>query len=88
MGRALGVSEVWPRFWDIENAQKCGTVYPDRTDDSGSDLRILAAVAGPVYLNDTVKSANKACPSEAKAYATFAMASVSWESRSLPARDN
>lgn len=62
--------------------------YLDRSDDSGSDHRILAAVAGPVYLNDTVKSANKACPPEAKAYATFTIASVSWESRGLPARDN
>lgn len=37
---------------------------------------IMAAVAVPAYLDYTIKSADKACLSEAKAYANFTIAAI------------
>lgn len=39
-------------------------------------IAILAAIALPAYQNYTIRSANRACMSEAKAYATTALASI------------
>lgn len=40
-------------------------------------IAILAAIALPAYQNYTIKSANRACLAEAKAYANTALADVS-----------